>query len=390
MREHNLELNRDLAVGKPSAPRSRVDPVLFFAFNVVIIAGLAMLFSASYPYYASKFAATGSPALAPERAFLRQFAYTAVGYLAMLALMLYFDVEKLKRWAPLLFFASTILLVLVLLVQPHAPFKRWLSVGPLHFQPSELAKFTAVFMIASIAAKGPEILERAKGYLLTLGLVVLLPAALVAVETDLGTALVLVLSGLAMLALAGARWGLVALTLVVMLGLLVPVINLRERWSERVWSLFYYKDQAVAHGVGHQLLMSMIAVGSGGVTGKGFGKSIQKFGYLPEANSDFIFAVTAEELGSLGAGLLLAVMGFIWVYGLYKAMRLPSLFRALVAGGICLVLGFQTLLNVLIVLACAPTTGLPLPFFSHGGTARVVYLVAVGLLLAALREEEEG
>lgn len=365
-----------------------VDRWLFLAINGLLVAGLLMLFSATYPKDAQP---SGSEKLAGDATatFTRQLMISGVGYLLMLGLML-LRPDWLKKIAVPLFGLSLFLLVLVLFLHPEQGFHRWIKLPfRMTFQPSELAKFSLILLLATLVAARPELLCRGKGYLGVLAGLVLIPASLVAIETDLGTAMVIVIGGIATLALGRARLTYVLVTIVVLGAIFVGAAMYRPAWGERIWSVVHYADDGVRNNEGLQLYQSLIAVGSGGLTGRGYCNSLQKYGYLPMAENDFILAIVAEETGALGAGALLGLIGFISIYGLYKASRLDDPFRQLLAGGVCLVIGFQAAINAGVILGVLPTTGVPFPFVSAGGSARLVYLAALGIMLSALREEEQ-
>jgi len=262
--------------------------------------------------------------------------------------------------------------------------QRWLVVGTTSLQPSELAKMALVLYLAcSLAQKRDRIHEFKRG-VLPHCMVGGTMAALLIVEPDFGSAALCIgLVGF-MLFVGGAR--------LVHLGLLalaaVPALA-HAVFSEsyRMGRLLSFLDPALdPQGAGYQLNQSLIAFGSGGVAGVGLGASQQKMYFLPAAHTDFIYSIVGEELGMLGALLVLGLFAVLALRGLRIASRHPDRFGSLLAAGVTLLLVVQALLNVGVVLGCLPTKGLVLPFISYGGSAMLVTLAEVGILLALARE----
>ena len=257
--------------------------------------------------------------------------------------------------------------------------RRWLGPGPFQFQPSELMKLALLLYGATLLAQRParvhDLRELARPLLVVVGAA----SVLIASQPDIGTAMVILLTTAALLVAAGIpmrKLGLLAggvLALVVMYALVRPYARTRMTSFLNPW--------ADAAGSGFQAVQGQIAIGSGGLFGVGPGESVQKIFYLPEAPTDFILAVIAEELGVVGVSALLFLYGLIGYAGLRAARGARSLYSALIAVGVtCLILS-QALLNVFAVLGMAPLTGVPLPFVSYGSSSLIVMLAAMGLLL---------
>jgi len=256
--------------------------------------------------------------------------------------------------------------------------RRWIGAGPLQFQPSELMKLALVLYAARLVALGPRRTPSLRGLapLLTL---VGLACALVAVQPDLGTALVIALTIGALLIAGGVPMRQLGLVAGIALGLIVIFALIEPYRRARLTS--FLNPWAHAGGSGFQAVQGQIALGSGGLFGVGLGQSVQKVFYLPEAHTDFILAVIGEELGIAGITGVLFLYGMIAYAGLRTAKAAAGRYAKLLAAGVtCLILS-QATLNVFAVLGLAPLTGVPLPFISYGSTNLMVLLAAMGLLL---------
>jgi cell division protein FtsW len=257
--------------------------------------------------------------------------------------------------------------------------RRWIGTGPLQFQPSELMKLALLLYAATLLAQRPrrvhDLHDLAKPLLIVIGSACLL----VATQPDLGTAMVIAFAMAAMLVAAGipmrklAVLGGGVLVLVLLYAVARPYARARLTSFLNPW--------AHPAGSGFQAVQGQIAIGSGGMFGVGPGESVQKIFYLPEAPTDFILAVIAEELGVVGVSALLFLYGLIAYAGLRTARKARSLYGALIAVGVTSLILCQALLNVFAVLGMAPLTGVPLPFVSYGSSSLVVMLAAMGLLL---------
>jgi cell division protein FtsW len=333
--------------------------------------GLVMVYSASSARAA---VASGDPAY-----FLKRQGLYALAGLIAFALLARTDLRVIRRAAGPLLAASLVLLVAVLaagLTVNGAT--RWLNLGPIAFQPSELAKVALAIWIAALLARRPapgSLRELARPVGLVTGLSVLLVLA----EPDLGSAIamlvcvgaIVLVSGTPMRLLAGASAIVVALVLV-------------AAWIEpyrRARLLAFLDPWSDAHGAGFQAVQAQIALGSGGPFGVGLGESVQKVYYLPEASTDMIFAIVGEELGLLGAVALVLAYAAFGYAGFRIALSCSDPFGKRLATGLTALVCGQAAVNLGAVLGLAPLTGIPLPFVSYGGTSLVACLAAVGILL---------
>jgi cell division protein FtsW len=314
--------------------------------------------------------------------YLVKFAiYGAIGLVAMRVLARDGVAKVHSITAPLL----GVSFVLVLAVHiPHVGVsvngaRRWIGPSSFQFEPAELMKLALVLYVATLLAKRPrqvhDLRELAKPLLLVVGSACLL----VFTEPDLGTAMVITFTVCAMLIAAGIPLGKLGLIGATMLGLVLIYAIVQPYARARLTS--FLDPWAHASGSGFQAVQGQIAIGSGGMFGVGPGQSVQKIFYLPEAQTDFILAVIAEELGVIGVFALLFLYGLIAYAGMRAAKAARSLYSALIAVGVTSVIVSQAALNAFAVLGLAPLTGVPLPFVSYGSSSMVVMLAAMGLLL---------
>ena len=315
----------------------------------------------------------------------RQGIYAAIGIGALLvtARMRYAAWRRLS--GPLLLVSVALLL---LALHPTAGSSvygasRWIGLGPFTLQPSEIAKLSLVAFTATVLTRKEGKLDNWIHLALPLGPVVLMVAAIVMLQRDLGTTIVIVGSVLMMLFVAGARMRHLVITGVITLGGLAYLIFGEAYRRARFFSFFDpWKDPLNS---GYQLIQGLIALGSGGWFGVGLGASRQKWAYLPNAHTDFIFAVLGEEMGLIGEFVVLIAFGVMIYAGIRIAVRAPDTFGRLLAAGITSWIGLQAIVNLGAVTGLLPITGVPLPFVSFGGTALIVTLGAVGVLASIAR-----
>jgi len=356
-------------------PRKLQPDMWLLAAAVLLLSiGVVMVYSASAIVAADRF---GDPHL-----FLRKQLFWALLGAGCLLLSLRLDYRRLEGLgAPLLVIAG-VLLVLVLVPPFASPIngtRRWLRLGPVSFQPAEMAKLALVIYLAAfIARRRDELADFRRGFLPPL-LVAGGLAALVLAQPDLGNCLTLVAVSFALLFLAGSR----PRHLLVVMGAALPVLAL-VIWLApyRMRRITTFLDPwSDPRGSGFQIIQSWLALGGGGPLGRGIGESKQKLFYLPEAHTDFIFAIIGEELGFAGALAVLSLFVVLVWRGLRVGLRAPDAFGAYLALGITLLVATQTLVNLGVVTGLLPTKGLPLPFISFGGSALLVTMLSTGVLL---------
>lgn len=355
--------------------RKQVDFWLFMTVLILLSFGTIMVFSASAAYAYNYMHGDTYYFLK------KQLIYVPVGLLAMFVMM-NFNYTRLKKYSPYIFVLSLVLILLVCIpgigkVQNGA--RRWFSIAGQSFQPSEITKLGLILYFSySLSKRRDQLKYFFKGflpYLLMMGLI----AGLLLMEPHLSCTIIIILVASIILFSAGARvrhfvfLSLPALTGLVSLIALVPYMRKR--------ALSFLNPFSDPQGDGWQAVQSLYAIGSGGLFGRGLGKSLQKFLYIPEPYNDFILSVLAEELGFIGVfSVMLLFLIFIW-RGIKIAVNAPDIFGSLLAVGITSLVAVQVIINVAVVTSSMPVTGMPLPFFSFGGTSLVLLLTGIGILL---------
>ncbi|EGT3615672.1 stage V sporulation protein E [Clostridium perfringens] len=355
----------------------QMDLGLLYTIVILLAIGVVMVYSAS-----SYFAMVNE---GDSMAYLKKQGLFAILGLIAMFIIANFDYHKLKKFTLPLIIVTPILLVAVYAFPAVKGAQRWIRLGPLSFQPSELAKYAVVIILAyMITNKGEQIKEFWKG-IVPCFLVGGFFAALILAQKNLSIAAVTGFVTFIMVFIAGARKRF-------MFGVITPLIvfagaffTLFEDYRRRRLLNFInpWKDPA---GDGYQLIQSFYALGAGGVTGLGIGQSRQKTLYMPEPHNDFIFSIIGEELGLIGCTIVILLF-VIFVYrGIKIAMSAKDEYGTLLAVGITSIIGLQAIINIAVVTGSMPVTGVPLPFISYGGTALVFNLMAMGILLNISRQ----
>lgn len=290
--------------------------------------------------------------------------------------------QRWRRWAPWLLLAAVFSLILLMvpgLSTAKNGATRWLQIGFVNFQPAELLKIAfIVYLAAWLERRGEEIKSFWDGVVPFVVMIGLASVVVVLLQRDMGTMMVLALAALGMYYAAGMR--LRHLALVAGAGLAfawAAIVAFPHRMERFLTFLHPEKDAA---GSGYHISQALIGLGSGGLVGLGLGKSIQIYGYLPEASNDSIFAVIGEEFGMVGALIVVGLFGLLVYRGLLVAKHAPDVFGRLVATGITLMLMFQAFINIAAMLSLVPLTGIPLPYISFGGSSLVIMMMATGIL----------
>ncbi|HHT42594.1 MAG TPA: putative lipid II flippase FtsW [Firmicutes bacterium] len=353
------------------------DLVLFLAVITLVSLGLIMVFSASS---VMGLADAGNPYYYVQR----QTILAVVG-LVLLFILMKVDYHVFKPLALPGLVVSFALLILVLFIGTGAgSASRWIRIMGFNLQPSELAKLVMVNFTAVYLANKRDKARKFFSGLLPILVITALQFVLIMLEPDFGTGVALVFSVLVVLFAGGVHLGQL-----VGVGLLsVPVLAYLLTMKEyRVKRLFAFLDPwADPTDTGWNVIQSLLAIGSGGLFGLGLGRSRQKFSYLPEHHTDFIFAILCEELGFLGGVSVIALFFVLAWRGLRIAMKAPDLYGTLLAIGITSMIAFQALINIGVVTGSLPVTGIPLPFISHGGSSLLVSLAGIGVLLNISRQ----
>lgn len=353
--------------------KQRIDYIFLFTVLALTAIGLIMVFSAS-PTMALKLGDT-------YYYLKRHILYLLLGF-AALYFGLKIDLEILRKWSLPIFILSLAVLLLVFIPGVGKRISgalRWIDLVFFSFQPSELIKFTMVLFLADLLSRRREYMRDFFLGLVPPLILVAVVSAIIVKQPDLGTAIAIASTALVMLFAAGASIGhLVSVSVVG----LASALGLSVSSPYRLQRLTAYLDPwQDPQGVGFHIIQSLLAVGSGGLFGTGLGASRQKFFYLPQQFTDFIFAILCEELGFIGGAGVIALFVIFAVRGFRIALTAGDDFAFLLAVGLVSWLTLQALINMLVVVGLVPTTGIPLPFISYGGTATIMGLFAAGILL---------
>ena len=345
--------------------------------------GLVMLLSASFPsaYYETN-------GQNPLHYFIRQAVFAALGLSAM-GIISKINYQRLRGLARPLLYVSIILLVLVIIPgvgQTRNNATRWLGVGDLFtFQPSEIAKMAVVLYFSDSISRKKERMKTFRygiaPYLVILGVI----ALLMLLEPHLSGTILILGAGAVLMLVGGIqwRWVVMAVGFVAVVAVLMFSGVITYGQSRIAMWLDPFIDP---RGDGYQLSQSLIAIGSGGIWGLGLGKSRQKFLYLPEEHNDFIFAIVCEELGLIGAIIIIVLFMALILRGYWIALHARDRFGSLLVVGLVTLIAMQTFLNIAVVTGAVPTTGSSLPFFSYGGTALAMQLAEMGVVLSVSRQ----
>lgn len=346
----------------------------------LVVFGVVMVFSASYYYSISK---EGTP----YYYLIRDIIFVMIGAVGfMFAAMI--DYHRWRKWAIPVLILSIVLLCILLV--PSLPFvvslngkARWIGVGPVTVMPGEIAKAAAILCVAAWLSRKPNMILSIKKGILPMFVLMGFICGLIGINNAITAATVAVII-IGMMFIAGMRIkylvSLVGLGSAAFAGLII----LEPYRMKRVTS--FLDPFADPRGSGYQVVQSLLALGSGGLFGKGLGKSVQKTLYLPEPQNDFIYAIIGEEIGYIGLLLLLlAYLLLIWRC-VYISMNAPDLFGTLLGSGITIMLAVQVIMNVMVVTSMLPPTGIILPFISWGGNALLIFMGAMGIMLNISRQ----
>jgi cell division protein FtsW len=364
------------------ARKLKSDKLLFTATLLLVCISVVMVYSASAVMAMES-------KQAPYYYLFKQAAWALLG-LCFVPIVMRIDYRNYRQpvviWTMLAVVCAA--LVAVLFGRPVNGASRWLGLGPLGVQPSELAKIAVILCTAALLEQRMERIDDV-GYSLTpIGATVGLIVVLILAEPDLGTAVAVLMICAVMVFAAGLNYAYLAALLLTALPAGYELIATSEYRMKRVQSFLNpYSDPL---GDGYQMIQSMIAVGTGGITGRGLMNGVQKLFFLPEPHNDFIYSVIAEELGLIGATVVLACFAVIIWRGLHAAMRAPDRFGAFLAIGLTTMIGFQAFFNISVVLGLAPTKGIPLPFVSAGGSSLLINMIGMAVLLNVSQHGSSG
>ena len=360
-------------VQKPKT--KKIDKVLLSLSVVLVSVGFFVFTSASFGLFARK-------GFSLQDLFFDQMVLGLFLGIIGLVAMVYFPLRLIQKYALHLFLGSAVLTLLVFIPGiglEHGGAHRWISIFGISFQPSVVLKLGTIIYLAALLPLLKDRMGEFKVALGAAGGILAIPAIILLAEPDTGTFMVLFVAVCAMLIAGGMKirhlviLGVVAVLAVGVLAIVRPYVK------ERI--LTFFDPARDPQGASYQIQKSFLAIGSGGITGRGFGQSIQKFGSLPEPTGDSIFAVAGEEFGFIGGSAIIIMFLLFAIRGLQIARRTPDAFSGLLGVGIVILIVWQSFMNIGAMLGLLPLTGVPLVFISHGGTALLFAFLEVGILL---------
>lgn len=364
---------------KSTEKRGKID-ITFLSFVLILLTiGLVMLFSASYAYSYEYYGNS-------YKFISRQALFAAVGVAVML-LVSKIDYHFLRKFAWIVFFGVLAMLAILLILPPMVSgmdVKRWIVIGPINFQPSELAKFAIVLLFSSLIAANYRQMNKLS-FIAFLVVLLGVTCGLIVLEPHLSATILVFCLGIVLLIVGGLPkkyiFGGIGLGVLGVAGLILS--GAVSYGSDRIK---YWLDPWLdPTGDGFQTIQSLLAIGSGGVLGRGIGQSRQKYLWVPEPHNDFIFSIVCEELGLIGAMVIIILFCLLVWRGFTIAMRSPDKFGSLLSIGLTFQVGLQAMLNIWVVTNTIPNTGISLPFFSYGGTSLLILLAEMGIVLSVSR-----
>ncbi len=358
--------------------KGKMDITFFSLVTILLVIGLIMLFSASYSYaltyYGNSF-----------RFILRQLFFAVIGVGAMFGLSKV-NYKVYQKFALPIYVVAIILLIAVYGFPEIANVHRWITIGPIQFQPSEIGKLAIIILFAHLISNNAGSMGKFSFIMILLFLLGAV-CALVLFETHVSATVLIFCMGIVMIFVGGLSKKLTLMGLA-----FTGIIGVSGYFVIRYY-LGYASDRIMAWldpwsyptDEGYQTIQSLLAIGSGGILGRGFGQSRQKYLWVPEPHNDFIFSIVCEELGLIGAMVIIIIFCALVWRGFTIAMRARDKFGSLLALGLTFQVGLQVALNILVVTNTIPNTGISLPFFSYGGTALLLLLAEMGIVLSVSR-----
>lgn len=359
--------------------RGKMD-ITFLSFVLILLTiGLVMLFSASYAYSLEYYSNS-------YKFIIRQSALGAFG----VGVMFWFsrvDYHFWRKYAWPIFGIVLVLLVVLLILPPMVggmDVKRWLVIGPINFQPSELAKFAIIVLFSALISGNYQSVKKF-GFIAFLLFILAVTCGFIAMEPHLSATILVFCIGIVLLIVGGLPMkyiiggvgaGVIGVITLILSGTISYGSDRFKYWLDP------WQDPS---GKGFQTIQSLLAIGSGGILGRGIGQSRQKYLWVPEPHNDFIFSIVCEELGLIGALAIIILFCLLMWRGFTIAMHAPDKFGSLLALGLTFQVGLQAMLNIWVVTNTIPNTGIGLPFFSYGGTSLVILLAEMGIVLSVSR-----
>lgn len=352
--------------------------ITFLAFVLILLTvGLVMLFSASYAYSYAYYNNS-------YKFITRQALFAVVGVIAMFVTSR-IDYHVWRKFAWIVYVITLTMLVVLLIMPPMVSgmdVKRWVVIGPVNFQPSEAAKFAVILLFSSLISANYKQMKSLK-FIIFLVFLLGLTCGLIVLEPHLSATILVFSIGVVLMIIGGLQKRYIVIGGIGGVGLLAAGITIVGYSSDRI--KYWLDPWADSVGKGFQTIQSLLAIGSGGILGRGIGQSRQKYLWVPEPHNDFIFSIVCEELGLVGAVLIIILFCLLVWRGFTIAMRSPDKFGSLLAIGLTFQVGLQAMLNIWVVTNTIPNTGISLPFFSYGGTSLLILLAEMGIVLSVSR-----
>ena len=354
--------------------------ITFLSFVLILLTiGLVMLFSSSYAYSYEYYGTS-------YRFIIRQSAFAAGGVVVMFAFSI-IDYHIWRRFCWLIYGVTVALLIFLLIYHPMlsgTSVKRWFVIGPINFQPSELAKFSIVLLFSNLIAANQSQMKTFKFTAILLGILGF-TCVLVLAEPHISAALLIGIIGIILMIIGGLqkRYMTAGIILVAGGGTLAYITGIIGYANDKI--KYWLDPWSDPRGGGFQIIQSLLAIGSGGILGRGIGQSRQKYLWVPEPHNDFIFAIVCEELGLIGAVAIVILFALLVWRGFNIGMRAADKFGSFLSIGLTFQVGLQAMLNIWVVTNTVPNTGISLPFFSYGGTSLLLLLAEMGIVLSVSR-----
>ncbi len=369
-----------MAKKKKSSSEKTIRGTIDYPFLIIVLLlltiGLVMVFSSSY-------AAAYYDNLPSTYYFFRQGIF-AIGGVAVMFFLSHIDYRRWRALSPALMLVSIILLILVLIIGVgNYGEKRWINLGFTTFQPSELAKVAVIFFFSSLISVYPEKMRTFRYGVLPFIIVLAIIAFLMIQEPHLSGTILILGVGAVLMFVGGTHWAWFMGAFGAGVAGIWAAIGMLGYAQDRI--AVWFDPFVDPLGKGYQSVQALYAMGSGGLLGLGFGNSRQKYLYLPEAHNDFIFAIICEELGFIGAMIVILLFILLILRGYWIALHARDKFGSLLATGVTTMVALQTALNISVVTGVLPVTGAALPFFSYGGTALLILLAEMGIVLSVSR-----
>ena len=359
--------------------KGNIDLTFLVLVLTLLVCGLVLMFSASYAY---AYYYEGNS----FHYITRQLVWAGLGLGAM-AFLSTWDYHIWHRFAWLAFGVTVVMLVIVYFMPERNGAHRWIFIAGQQFQPTEIAKFSVVLLFSHMISLNHDKMKTFQYGILPYGIILVIYAGLIIFEPHLSATILIMGLGVVLIFVGGAslKWfglGMAGGVSLAAIAMMIPSINERAMYRINVW-----KDPFIDPKVaGFQTIQSLYAIGSGGLMGAGIGNSRQKYLFLPEPQNDFVFAIICEEIGFVGAVLIILLFALLICRGFMIAVKARDRFGMLLATGLTAQVGIQTVLNIAVVTNTIPNTGISLPFFSYGGSALSMLLAQMGIILSISRQ----